>query len=149
MQLRQDEEYRSRVDAWLVWTTVLLLGGILVQTWLYAPDWKTRGIVLASVGIALLIPALLAIPCTYTLRNTCLRVQSGFIRWYIFYKDIQTVELSNSVWTGPALSLQRIKIVHGKGKVMLISPINREQFMAKLNERIRAVKMSDSGSEAK
>lgn len=149
MKMREYEVYRTRVDAWLVGAVVLLLGGIGVKTGLSFLQGQVPWAILGVAGVVLLVLWALTLPCKYTLANTCLIVNSGFIRWHIPYQEIDTVELSQSVWTGPALSLQRIKIRYKQGKQILISPVHREQFMAKLNERIRSIKMFPERQEAK
>jgi hypothetical protein len=130
-----DTVYTSRIDAWL---TVLLLGTmgiVLFQCW-SSYDAAPRESLLAGIATIVTVTLLLALswPCTYTLTESHLVIRSGLVRWRIPYRDIVGVRKSRSVWAGPALSLQRVKVsLHGR--FMLVSPRDREQFITELARR--------------
>jgi len=48
--------------------------------------------------------------------------------------EIHSVESSKSVLSSPALSSDRLEIFYGKGKRILISPADREGFIAAINQ---------------
>lgn len=71
----------------------------------------------------------------YTIASDALTVRFGPFRWKIALADIQRVEPTTSPLSGPALSLDRLRIEYGKGRVMLVSPEDTERFLADLRAR--------------
>ena len=81
-------------------------------------------------------------PCRYTLAKDHLVVRTGIVRWRIAYTDVTDIAPSREIWAAPAMSLQRVKIRYGSGRSMLISPRERERFIAELGRRVQASKIS-------
>lgn len=138
--------YKSAVDLWLA---LILIGvplvpifmGVSISLGLNYLQWHARlawyvGLVfiLAGVGIGAAI-AFLSVPCRYTLREHDLYIQAGVLVWEIPYRKIRRLELSCSLWSAPALSLQRVKIVLDDGFCM-VSPRDRTAFIEDLKARL-------------
>ncbi|MDY6982470.1 MAG: PH domain-containing protein [Pseudomonadota bacterium] len=93
---------------------------------------------------ALAIPALLALGLPlwllfstgYTLDATELRVKSGPFSWKVPLAGIHSVKPTRNPLSSPALSLDRLKIEHARGWLM-ISPADKEGFLREL-EALRA-----------
>ena len=78
---------------------------------------------------------LLAYPCSYTITDQSLIIRSGaFNEESISLSQVRDAQLSSNPLTAPALSLKRVKISLKDG-YRLISPINREEFIAELLSR--------------
>ena len=127
----------SKVDIWIAF---LLVAGPLVLInlgmYLHSTGMEPNGSGCLVAGITVgVVTWLLAFPCQYTLEEERLLVQAGLLKWRIPYSDIDSAELSNSLLSGPALSRQRIEVRHAKGRI-LISPNDRESFLAELKERL-------------
>ncbi len=134
--LLMNQTYPSKVDIWLVTVlTVALLLPIVLSLLAFWNNPREALIMLATTAFTFCLCALLLIPCTYTLRDDHVLIRSGFIRYRIFYKDITSVEKSSSIWSAPALSLQRVKISLAH-RFYLISPKNREDFIQTLQKHI-------------
>jgi hypothetical protein len=138
--------YKSAIDLWLA---VILIGaplaviftGVSIGFGLYILHWhenlgRSAGFLLVAFGIGLggLIGAF-TFPCRYTLRETELYIQCGMLNWIVPYRDICQLELSCSLWSAPALSLNRVKIVLEEG-FLLVSPKNRIEFIEELKSRL-------------
>jgi Bacterial PH domain len=71
----------------------------------------------------------------YDFEGEALVAHSGPFSWRIPLKDISAVRESNSVRSGPALSMDRLEITHRNGRVLLISPEDKPGFLAALRRR--------------
>ncbi len=124
--------YPSRIDAWLIVLTLAVVG-VLVWRAIRAPADALAS--LGVIGLMLGIGLATSFPCTYTLTGTHLVIRSGLFRQRIAYRDITAVAMSRSVWAAPALSLDRVRIDYA-GRFQLVSPRQREDFMAELRRRV-------------
>lgn len=127
--------HHSRVDAWLV----VVLGFALLVCFGESVLMFRHGLWQGAIAVAvpLLIFALVAQftwPCTYTLGASALEVRAGRLRQQIPYGDITAIAPSGSLWSAPALSLRRVRIDYG-GRFVLVSPVDREAFIASLQAR--------------
>jgi hypothetical protein len=71
----------------------------------------------------------------YEFAGETLVAHSGPFSWRIPFKDISAVHESNSVRSGPALSMDRLEITYRGGRVLLISPEDKPGFLAALRHR--------------
>lgn len=94
-----------------------------------------------SICTGLLVGALIAaltIPCEYTLTDDTLKIRSGLLEDDVPLRSIRRAEKSGSLWSAPALSLRRVKISTDRG-MRLVSPRDRDAFIADLEARVRKV----------
>jgi hypothetical protein len=138
--------YKSAVDLWLAAILIgvpaaLIFTGLSIGLGLNYLHWHEnlgRYAGFFFIGSGLSTGALIgtfSLPCRYTLRETDLYVQCGMLNWIVPYQDIRRLELSCSLWSAPALSLNRVKVVRDDG-FLLISPKNRTEFIADLQARL-------------
>ncbi|MGJ8672301.1 PH domain-containing protein [Rubritalea sp.] len=126
--------YRSAVDWWLGAILIACplvcfgLGFYFLTFSLSAGTWT----IVSAIAVAGIIA--LFLPCHYTLHDDHLLVRSGILKKKIEYKGIREVELSSCPISAPAMSLKRIRIESDAGSV-LISPVNRDEFIGILRER--------------
>ena len=125
----------SRVDGWLVAVLLLAVVSPLAAVW-----WAGADVVLAlaSVMVTLLVCGVLLVPCRYTLESDHLLIRCGLIRQRIPYRDITAITPSRSLWSAPALSLQRVKLSYGRTSSQLVSPRERAVFIQALQHRVYA-----------
>lgn len=83
----------------------------------------------------LMVTLLLTFPCRYTILADSLSIRCGVICYQIPIREIQRVEKSASLRSGPALSLRRVLVATEK-RGYLLSPKDREAFIADLNQTI-------------
>jgi hypothetical protein len=138
--------YKSAIDLWLA---IILIGmpaaiiftGVSIGFGLHLLQWhanigKAVGFVLFGSGVALaVLIAMFTVPCCYTLREHELNIQCGILQASVPYNNIRRLELSCSLWSAPALSLNRVKIVLDDG-FHLISPKDRVAFIKDLQLRL-------------
>lgn len=129
--------YPSRVDWWLA---VLLIGApVLVVALGFHTLTQSIGagaiLIVSGLAIGALIAAL-ACPCIYTLTDEHLTIRAGLLEETLPLPRIRAVAKSSNPLSAPALSLQRIKLTLDDG-YRLISPRERDVFMADLEARLR------------
>jgi len=134
-----DRIYRSKRDVWLMvllWLPVFVLPLTcfitLREDGLQAALFST---VITIAGIALLVWVIVG--TYYRITDGSLQVRSGPFRWNIAIKDIQSIAPSRSPLSGPALSLDRLLLVYGKGKTLRISPDRPQEFLADIERAKR------------
>lgn len=131
--------YKSKVDSWILILLVVVIiveivaiGSIALQA--DEPSVMT-GLILAMIGIVGLIVWLL-VGTHYTVDRGVLRVVSGPFRWRIPIADITSVEATRSLFSSPALSLDRIRIHYGKRGRIMISPADKAGFLKSIGHEL-------------
>jgi hypothetical protein len=71
----------------------------------------------------------------YEFQDDVLVAHSGPFRWRIALGEISGVRESDSVRSGPALSMDRLEITYGRGRVLLVSLADKTGFLAMLRGR--------------
>jgi hypothetical protein len=89
------------------------------------------GLLWLPIILTVLVAAIVAwvvLSTYYEFEGDLLVAHSGPFSWRIPVKEISGVRESTSVRSGPALSMDRIEIAFGDGRVLLISPATRRAF---------------------
>ena len=141
--------YVSKKDTWLVLVIgvatvavlavalVLFVGGTL-------PDRLLALVILASA----VVPLLLVFPVRYAIEDGLLRVRSGLLRWTIPLADVVEVRPTREATSGPALSLDRLRVVYerdGGRTYLLISPERTSAFLDELAAEAPGLKLDGEG----
>ncbi|QGG47695.1 hypothetical protein FTV88_1595 [Heliorestis convoluta] len=72
-------------------------------------------------------------------------IQCGPLNKTISYHEIQRVRKIRTFQSGPALSIERLEIIHGEpANSIFISPEYREDFVSKLKQRCPQMKIEGS-----
>lgn len=88
-----------------------------------------------SAIATLLVTAMFIVPCRYTILNDALSVRCGVIGYQVPLNEIESVEASGTWRSGPALSMRRVLIKTSR-RFVVISPRERDEFIADLNDAI-------------
>lgn len=137
-----ENTYNSRIDAsFLVLTSLLLIGLLFRGLMLLRFDTVEALMVFGALALLVIVLLLFCYPCRYVFEADHLLIQSGALRFQVDYADVTRIEPSRSLWSGPALSLERVRIDHD-GRFVLVSPMRRERFMAELQARVDAARGS-------
>jgi membrane protein YdbS with pleckstrin-like domain len=132
--------FPSKVDGWLVALMAVPVGISVAATTaaLLAHPPLPAGLI--AVGVEALVLGLIL----WTFRSTLyqvtdreLIVRSGPFRWTIPISDVESVRPSRSPLSSPALSLDRLEIRYAGGRMLMISPKDREGFLETLVSRSR------------
>ena len=131
--------YRSAID---LWVPVLLLMTPVTATFfavmLIRQGRAADAMTLFLMGAGLLIvTGMFTLPCRYTILEDTLSIRCGVLFYQIPFADIQRVERSASLRSGPALSVRRV-LVETKSRKYLVSPKDRDAFIADLQGAIDA-----------
>jgi hypothetical protein len=126
--------YKSKIDTWIL---VVLIAAMAICVFASvvvllsgSPDtWWT---LLLTVGIGIVLPLWLLVSTHYTLDSKLLVVRSGPLKWRVPITDIVSITSTESVLSGPALSLDRLCIDYGHGSKLVISPRDKEQFLREI-----------------
>lgn len=132
--MEQAQVFPSRIDAWLAVVLLLAMAAALASVFVSAGagtlvGW-TAAVLTALIGVGL--PLWLLLATRYTLQGDALLVQSGPFRWRVPLAEIRSVTPTSNPLSSPALSLQRLRIDYGRGRWLMISPRDREQFLQAL-----------------
>jgi membrane protein YdbS with pleckstrin-like domain len=132
-----DREFRSKIDAWLVAIVAVAALLPLAVGVALALLGQTKGVLLLSGWGAVmgLMIYVLSWPLRYTLRADHLHIQSGQLAWTIPYAAIRGAVPSRNPLSAPAWSLRRVRIDQADGSFILVSPADRESFIADLTSR--------------
>jgi len=125
-----EQTYGSKIDGWILVTLgMAFLFPPLVVTVVAIITHQYFILPLGLIGPVLI--AVLAIPIRYQLTDQALIVRAGVIRMRVPYDKITRVEPSRSLFSAPALSLDRLRITYGHA-VTMVSPDDRYNFLADL-----------------
>jgi len=121
--------FTESLPTWAHWLGVMLVSAIpFVESY-----FGTLIGVLAGVGLPLWILA----NTNYTLTDMTLHVRCGPFSYKVPIAEISSVTPTRSILSAPALSLDRLRIEYSRGKVVVISPEDRERFLKDLDIRRR------------
>lgn len=127
--------HRSKVDAWLRLLLMAAVGvslGAALTLVQQAPSPATTVAALLLVVLGVVLPLWILFDTRYVVHGGVLQVRSGPFRWRVPLAEITNVAASSSPVSAPALSLTRLRIDHGRGRSLLVSPEDPEAFRASL-----------------
>ena len=128
--------YHSKTTPWLVAVMVLALVVLANALWTAWHESSTTEFAITAplivLGMALVLSGFRV---RYWIADSVLYVRASLFRWTIPVDSIISVKPSRSWMSAPALSTDRLEILHKRGTVM-ISPREREAFLREL-ERAR------------
>ena len=132
--------YLSAVDRWFFPLLVLFPWAVIaVAVWLAAGSLHGLWVGLIVSGMVFLSVRPFISPCQYELSDEALRIQSGFLKITIPVNEVERAELVRSYWAAPCLSVDRVLVVAGNS-VEMVSPVDRQSFIADLMTRVEQSK---------
>jgi hypothetical protein len=130
--------FRSAVDWWF-YAVIAVAVAVAVVAVLPVMATGSPGQIAFGVGTLLFavgLPLWLLFSTEYRVVEQALLVRSGPFRWTIPLAEISSVRESNSALSSPALSLKRLEVKYGGGKSILVSPADRDGFLAAIGRRL-------------
>lgn len=116
------KRYRSKIDWWLIAIILIACFSPLMA------NLDLEGL-LTTIG-ALVLVILLVWPTDYTIDGDTLKVRAGFIiRRRYNISEIKSISRSHNILGAPACSLDRLRIDFEDGKMELISPVRKDDFI--------------------
>ncbi len=137
---RTARSYPSKVDTWFFVLIAIVAGAMFIgmgvsvakEGWLRV--FQGAFVVFGVIGFLVWI----VIGTNYTLEGRNLVVRSGPFTWRIAIDQITSIEkatLFARARSSPALSMDRLVITYGNNKRLMISPADKEKFLADLRAR--------------
>lgn len=128
--------FRSKVDPKLTMLGCAMPLVALVAIGTSAGRGKGGLLPLAIItALVAVVIAWMLLSTYYELTGELLVAHSGPFCWRIPLKNISSVRESQSVRSGPALSMDRLEVAWDGGRVLLISPEDKAGFLAALHRR--------------
>lgn len=128
--------FPSKVDAWVpaaaIGIPVVTLGTILFASSTTEGSIEPALLATAIVLVVVTLVAWLFVSTKYTVDHDLLTISSGPFRWRIPIRDIESVTPSSSPLSSPALSMDRLQIHYRGGNDILVSPDDKQGFIASL-----------------
>lgn len=122
--------YKSEISWGMAIPLALVLLGPLILT-IMGQNWPTILVMLLTCAFVFHIYS----NTFYRITENELIVKSGFIvNINIPVDNIKSIKPSKSILSSPALSLDRLEVSYGKYDSVLISPKDRDSFLAELKE---------------
>ena len=119
--------HQSKIDKiyWviLLFFVVMAVYGIIIQEWLMA--------IISTISSAYF--CLIFFTMRYVIDDKYLLIRTKFFpSQKVALQNIRKIEESNSILAAPAFSFDRLEIIYNKYDSILVSPENKEQFIADL-----------------
>ena len=124
-----EKRFKSKVDTWIA----LLIGAVFLMDLAFIVIFPVPGATVILAGVIVLL-AWLTISTYYAVEGDNLRVVSGPFRWTVPIADIQSVTPTRSLWSAPALSLDRLRINYGNSRCILVSPADKQGFLEAIGQ---------------
>jgi hypothetical protein len=137
---RTAKTYPSRIDIWLfivfaVIISAMFIGmGVSIATEGWLRFIQGAFVVFGVIGFLVWI----VLGTNYTLEGRELIVRSGPFTWRIAIDEITSIEKPKGfvrAHSSPALSMDRLMVTYGNNKRLMISPAEKEKFLADLRAR--------------
>jgi hypothetical protein len=128
--------YRSKVDGKIAGVTVLAIVVLIVGGATLPGRSHDTAVALHAVSLFCLAICIWTLLGTYYIIDaTSLVVRSGPFHWTVALRDIRSVQPTRDIRSGPALSFDRLRIEYGAARVLLVSPREKDAFLADLARR--------------
>ena len=126
--------YKSKIDWWLGATlAIAMIVSILAGLKALSADTPNSIWTAALIGgVGFILPLVSLLSTRYTVQDQQLVVRSGLFRWRIPINQISGITPTSDPIASPALSLDRLRITYGHTKSLLISPRDKDAFLAQI-----------------
>lgn len=131
--------FKSKKDtffALLIWGVIILMG------WLMIVDKSVMIYIVDVLTISLLL--WLWFGTSYKIEEELLKIKSGPFRSTVNIGDIKRVNATKTLLAGPALSVDRIEILHRNYDTAIVSPKARTEFVRTLLTKNECIEIDKS-----
>lgn len=132
--------FRSKIDGRFIWIALAMPAVALVALFTTPQGNRVLWIPLGMLFLATVVVCWIFVATYYELQRDELVAHCGPFRWHVPLPEVTGIHESNSVRSGPALSMDRLEIIYGSGKVLLISPADKAGFAAAMQRRVAALR---------
>lgn len=138
---RRPTVYESGVDAWIA-VMLMVTPAIAAVLGAYMLWIGKNGdaLILLGTGVTVtVITVALTLPCRYTILDDALSIRCGLVCYQVPLDQIERIERSSTLLSGPALSMRRVLVITRK-KRHILSPRERDEFMDDLDNAVKRAK---------
>lgn len=129
-------KFPSKIDPWLMILLVALIGVQAMAMGTIAFQAPRTADAVISIVVMLLAIALIGSLLKgtyYSVEGSTLKVVSGPFRWKVPIDEITSITPTRSLWSSPALSLDRLRITWGpNNRKIIVSPADKAGFVKAL-----------------
>lgn len=79
----------------------------------------------------------------YRIENETVKIQTGPLKWTVNIQDIKKVRKKKSMWSAPALAVNRLEIQYGSYDWILVAPKREEEFIRILLNKNSQIDMDE------
>lgn len=128
--------FKAKIS-WLIFGPVLLLTAVSVLV-----SWQksSLGGFFSLLALAFILHILLS--TTYTVTPELVVVRCGFFRWKIPTQRITRITETHNPLSSPAPSLDRLRISYNRHNELMISPRDKQEFIAVLRQLNPSIQVS-------
>ncbi len=122
----ETKTYKSKIDIWLVvlFYVMMLLPTILTLIDMFS--WT----MMALEGLLLVLVSILLFNTKYIIDGEYLYIKCGFLpKEKCFISQIVKIKNTHNIISAPAISLDRIEIRLNNRQQLIISPLDKEEFI--------------------
>ena len=132
--------FRSKIDRGFIWIPLAMPGVLLLALFTAPHGSRLPWIPVATLFSATVIVCWIFAATYYELSADEIVAHCGPFSWHVPLAEIAGIHESRSVRSGPALSMDRLEIVYGRGKVLVISPADKAGFITAAERRMAALR---------
>lgn len=128
--------FKSKIDKWLLICLIFAIVACLLGSSVMLEEGGTlyTSIAVITIIVGAGFPLWIFVSTKYIVKNGDLKIISGPFSWIIPIDSITSVEETQNIITGPALSFERLEIIYGEDKAIIVSPADETQFIQKLEQ---------------
>ena len=126
--------YKSKIDWWLgaILVVAMIASALAGLKALSADTPNSIGTAFLIGGVGLILPLVSLLSTRYVIEGQQLVVRSGLFKWRIPINEISDITPTSDPIASPALSLDRLRITYAKTKTVLVSPRDKDAFLAQI-----------------
>jgi len=126
--------YKSKIDWWLgAILAVAMICSLFAGLKALSADTPNSVWTAALIGgVGFFLPLVGILSTRYVIEDQQLVVRTGLFKWRIPINEISSITPTSDPIASPALSLDRLRITYGQAKWLLISPRDKDGFMAQI-----------------
>lgn len=126
--------FKSKIDNWVLVCLLFSVSACLMGASVALMVGGTANYVFAAIIMILGagFPVWLYASTRYIVTGDDLKIVSGPFSWDIPIQSIVSLQETQSVSASPALSFDRLEIVYGEDKAIIVSPLDKTKFIQKL-----------------
>lgn len=128
--------FKSKIDNWVLVCLLLSISACLMGASVALMVGGTANYVFAAIILILGagFPIWLYASTRYIVTDSDLKIISGPFSWVIPIQSIVSIQETQSASASPALSFDRLEIIYGEDKAIIVSPLDKAKFIQKLGK---------------